>query len=76
LNTVTVATVGTLTSLAEMTAVRRVVLTKVVGRSSPFHLTTELVPMPVAKPVPLTVSVKPAPVTLESGERTVIVGTG
>ena len=40
--TVTIATPGTLTSLAEMAAMMCRLSTQVVGRSDPFHLTTEL----------------------------------
>src|SRR6185295_8834502 len=57
LNTVTWAVPAVATSLAEIDAVNWVLLTKVVGRVTPFHWTTE----PLQKFVPVNVRVKPAP---------------
>jgi hypothetical protein len=55
--TVTKAVVGLATSEARITARNCELLTKVVVRALPFHLTTE----PAENPVPFTVRVKPAP---------------
>jgi len=71
--TVTVAVPATAMSDAAMAAVSWVALTSVVVRVDPFHKTVE----PLTKPVPLTVSVNPAPATMAlGGERLVVDGTG
>jgi hypothetical protein len=71
LDTVTLAVPGVAMSLAEMDAVNRVLLTKVVVRFKLFHLTTEL----DSKLDPSTVSVKPSPPALaELGLRLVSTG--
>ena len=60
-------------SLAGMAADSWVVLTKVVLRLAPFHLTTE----PATKLLPLTVRVKAGPpATAPPGESAVTAGTG
>ena len=57
LATVTEAVLGLAISEARIFAFNSELLTKIVVRALPFHLTTE----PKIKPVPLTVSVNPAP---------------
>jgi hypothetical protein len=72
-NTVTVAVPAVAISVAEIAAVNRVSDTYVVERFDPFHCTTEL----DTKPVPFTVSVKPAPPAVpDDGLRLVVAGTG
>src|SRR5260221_11598039 len=59
-------------SLAGIRAVTWVLLTKVVGRSAPFHFTV----VPLRKLVPLMVSVKAEPeAAAPSGDRLPITGT-
>lgn len=73
LKTVTAEVPPAAMSEALIRAVTCELLTKVVVRSEPFHLTTQ----PLTKLVPLTVSVKPAaPAVAEDGERPETVGTG
>jgi hypothetical protein len=73
LNTVTLAVPALAMSAAVIAAVSCVVLTYVVVRSTPFHLTTEL----LMKLVPLTVSVNAAPPAVaDEGLRLEVVGTG
>src|SRR5213080_1323161 len=57
LATVTEAVLGLAISEARIFAFNSELLTKIVVRALPFHLTTE----PKIKPVPLTVTVNPAP---------------
>ena len=59
-------------SLAGMAAVNCVVLTNVVGRSLPFQRTTD----PWLKPLPVTVSVRAAPVGAVAGDSVLTAGTG
>jgi hypothetical protein len=71
--TVTETVPAVLMSLAEIVAVNRVLLTKMVVRSLPFHCTVE----PETKFVPFTVSVNvAAPAVALEGESEVAVGTG
>ena len=73
LKTVTLAVPAVAMSVARIAAVSWVVLTNVVVRSVPFHLTTEL----EIKFVPLTVRVKAVPPAVaDVGLRLVVVGTG
>ena len=73
LTTVTLAVPMEARSVAGMAAVSCVPLTKVVGRSCPFHLTTA----PETKPEPVTVSVSPAvPTAAVFGPRLEITGAG
>jgi hypothetical protein len=71
--TVTVAVPAVAISVADTGAVNWVALTKVVLRAVPFHCTIA----PETKPVPLTVSVKPAwPAVAVLGLREVMAGPG
>ena len=73
LSTVTCALPALATSPAGISAVRRVALTYVVGRATPFHLTSE----PLMKPVPFTVSVNAAaPARAVVGAMVVTAGAG
>ena len=73
LTTVTLAVPREARSVAGMAAVSCVPLTKVVGRSCPFHLTTA----PETKPEPVTVSVNPGvPTAAVFGPRLEITGAG
>ncbi len=73
LDTVTEAEPATRRSLAGIEAVSLVEPMKVVGRSEPFHRTTEL----RTKFEPLTVSVKAEPPVVRLlGERELMIGTG
>ncbi len=73
MNTVTVAVPADKISAADIEAVKRPDETRAVGRSAPFHRTTER----ELNPLPLTVSVKADPPAFAAlGFRPVVVGTG
>src|SRR5215470_1152231 len=71
--TVTGTVPAVATSAAAIAVVRRVALTKVVGRSAPFQRTTD----PLTKPLPSTVSVNAVvPAGTLAGVSALSVGTG
>lgn len=71
--TVTEALPATATSPAEILAVNRLALTKLVVRAAPFHLTTDA----ATNPEPLTVSVNAGlPAAADAGERLSRTGSG
>src|SRR5205823_3111959 len=71
--TVTEAVAVAAMSAAGIAAVSCVALTKVVVRAAPFHCTLA----PLTKPLPVSVSVKPAPPTIAlAGDSDVSVGAG
>src|SRR3954463_9937162 len=70
-STITAAVPGVARSVAAISAVSSVLLMNVVGRATPFHLTTEL----AEKSVPITVSGNAMPpAEAEAGSSRVIVG--
>jgi hypothetical protein len=73
LNTITEAVPAVAMSAVVIAAVNCVEVTNDVIRSAPFHFTTE----PLMKPLPVTVSVNPAPpAVVDAGLRPVVAGTG